>query len=83
MASGGANAQQMQQQLQQLGLGADSVPGAKKAQEEEEDDGEEVDETGVDAKDIELVMTQVSGRTDPISSIMVKDGGDEANGRVI
>lgn len=28
--------------------------------EEEEDDGEEVDETGLEAKDIELVMAQAS-----------------------
>lgn len=61
-AGGGVNDAQMQAQLQQLGLGGDSVPGAKKIQEEEEDDGEEVDETGVDAKDIELVMNQVSSR---------------------
>lgn len=33
--------------------------GAKKA-EEEEDDGEEVDDTGLEAKDIELVMAQAS-----------------------
>ena len=30
------------------------------AKEEEEDDGEEVDETGLESKDIELVMTQAS-----------------------
>ncbi|GAM82873.1 hypothetical protein ANO11243_008590 [Dothideomycetidae sp. 11243] len=34
------------------------APDAKK--EEEEDDGEEVDETGLEAKDIELVMAQAS-----------------------
>lgn len=35
--------------------------GAKKAaEEEEEDDGEEVDDTGLEAKDIELVMAQAS-----------------------
>ena len=31
-----------------------------KKEEEEEDDGEEVDESGVEVKDIELVMTQAS-----------------------
>ncbi|KAH0005827.1 hypothetical protein KCU78_g12659, partial [Aureobasidium melanogenum] len=31
-----------------------------KKEEEEEDDGEEVDETGLEAKDIELVMAQAS-----------------------
>ena len=32
----------------------------KKPVEEEEDDGEEVDETGLESKDIELVMAQAS-----------------------
>lgn len=32
----------------------------KKPAEEEEDDGEEVDETGLEGKDIELVMAQAS-----------------------
>ncbi|CZT16818.1 probable Nascent polypeptide-associated complex subunit alpha [Ramularia collo-cygni] len=34
--------------------------GASKPAEEEEDDGEEVDDTGLEAKDIELVMAQAS-----------------------
>jgi len=33
---------------------------AEKKEEEEEDDGEEVDETGLEPKDIELVMAQAS-----------------------
>ncbi|MCJ1293188.1 GAL4 enhancer protein [Xylographa carneopallida] len=33
---------------------------AKKDEEEDEDDGEEVDDTGLEAKDIELVMAQAS-----------------------
>jgi len=39
-----------------------AVEGAddNKAAEEEEDDGEEVDDTGLEAKDIELVMAQAS-----------------------
>lgn len=32
---------------------------AKKVEEEEEDDGEEVDDSGLESKDIELVMAQV------------------------
>ncbi|EEQ91630.1 GAL4 enhancer protein [Blastomyces dermatitidis] len=36
-----------------------AVEGAEK-KEEEEDDGEEVDDTGLEAKDIELVMAQAS-----------------------
>ncbi|KAF7845726.1 hypothetical protein BT93_L0969 [Corymbia citriodora subsp. variegata] len=34
--------------------------GEAKKEEEEEDDGEEVDDTGLEAKDIELVMAQAS-----------------------
>ncbi|KAJ5109949.1 hypothetical protein N7532_002594 [Penicillium argentinense] len=34
--------------------------GTKKEPEEEEDDGEEVDESGLEAKDIDLVMAQAS-----------------------
>ncbi|GAB7359958.1 hypothetical protein MBLNU230_g7483t1 [Neophaeotheca triangularis] len=42
--------------------GADQGKGieAKKPAEEEEDDGEEVDDTGLESKDIELVMAQAS-----------------------
>lgn len=32
----------------------------KKEEEEEEDDGEEADESGLEAKDIELVMAQAN-----------------------
>jgi len=34
--------------------------GSKKEEQEEEDDGEEVDESGLEAKDIDLVMAQAS-----------------------
>ncbi len=34
--------------------------GEEKKAEEDEDDGEEVDDTGLEAKDIELVMAQAS-----------------------
>ncbi|KAK0346447.1 GAL4 enhancer protein [Friedmanniomyces endolithicus] len=37
-----------------------TVEDSKKPAEEEEDDGEEVDETGLEGKDIELVMAQAS-----------------------
>ncbi|KAK0854782.1 GAL4 enhancer protein [Friedmanniomyces endolithicus] len=37
-----------------------AVEDSKKPAEEEEDDGEEVDETGLEGKDIELVMAQAS-----------------------
>ncbi|KAL8961643.1 MAG: hypothetical protein Q9193_001826 [Seirophora villosa] len=37
-----------------------AIEGADTKKEEEEDDGEEVDDTGIEAKDIELVMAQAS-----------------------
>lgn len=37
-----------------------AIEGADAKKEEEEDDGEEVDDTGIEAKDIELVMAQAS-----------------------
>lgn len=47
-----------QEQGQEQGKGKAPETGAKK--EEEEDDGEEVDEGGLEAKDIDLVMAQAS-----------------------
>lgn len=44
-------------------MGEQRAPKATEPTEEEE--GEEVDETGVEAKDIELVMTQVGTVFDP------------------
>ncbi|KAK8193708.1 putative nascent polypeptide-associated complex subunit [Phyllosticta capitalensis] len=40
--------------------GKGKAPAVEDKKEEEEDDGEEVDETGVETKDIELVMAQAS-----------------------
>ena len=37
-----------------------AIEGGDAKKEEEEDDGEEVDDTGLEAKDIELVMAQAS-----------------------
>ena len=37
-----------------------AIEGAGAKKEEEEDDGEEVDDTGLEPKDIELVMAQAS-----------------------
>jgi len=42
------------------GKSIEGADAAKKAAEEDEDDGEEVDDTGLEAKDIELVMAQAS-----------------------
>jgi nascent polypeptide-associated complex subunit alpha len=64
-----AQAQQMAQQEQQdrmlteqfskLSQGEAGNADQKKEEEEEEDNGEPIDEEGVDAKDIDLVMQQV------------------------
>ena len=37
-----------------------AIEGADAKKDEDEDDGEEVDDTGLEAKDIELVMAQAS-----------------------
>lgn len=37
-----------------------AVEGEKKPAEDDDDDGEEVDDTGLESKDIELVMTQAN-----------------------
>lgn len=37
-----------------------AIEGAEAKKDEDEDDGEEVDDTGLEAKDIELVMAQAS-----------------------
>jgi nascent polypeptide-associated complex subunit alpha len=70
-AAQAAQQQQMLENLAQQGGGGDFAAQAaalagqsgsseKKKEEEEEDDGSPIDEEGVDAKDIELVMSQVS-----------------------
>lgn len=41
-------------------LGKGKAPEAETKNEEEEDDGEEVDESGLESKDIELVMAQAN-----------------------
>ncbi|KAJ5325223.1 hypothetical protein MYU51_020941 [Penicillium brevicompactum] len=41
-------------------LGKGKAPEEDKKEEEEEDDGEEVDESGLESKDIELVMAQAT-----------------------
>ncbi|KAJ5612296.1 GAL4 enhancer protein [Penicillium lagena] len=42
------------------GKGKEPILGEAKKEEEEEDDGEEADESGLEAKDIELVMAQAN-----------------------
>lgn len=55
-----------EQFAQSVSSGAENASGKKKEEEEEEDESEPIDEEGVDAKDIELVMQQVSRRETPI-----------------
>jgi nascent polypeptide-associated complex subunit alpha len=45
---------------QDKGKGKAVEAGEEKKDEEDDDDGEEVDESGMESKDIELVMTQAS-----------------------
>lgn len=47
-------------QEQEQGEGKGKAPATEAKKEEEEDDGEEVDESGLEAKDIDLVMAQAS-----------------------
>lgn len=50
----------LSEQFSQLSSGAGGNADKKKEEEEEEDDSEPIDEEGVDAKDIDLVMSQTS-----------------------
>ena len=51
-------------------------PPSPRAAVEEEDDGEEVDESGVEPKDIELVMTQASVPRGRAVKALKASGGD-------
>lgn len=44
----------------EIDLGKGKAPETEAKKEEEEDDGEEVDESGLEAKDIDLVMAQAN-----------------------
>ena len=66
-------AQQLVSQAQQ-NREAPAVEEGKKEEAEEEDDGEEVDEDGVEAKDVELVMTQAGvGRKKAVKALKNND----------
>ncbi|WFD05500.1 GAL4 enhancer protein [Malassezia vespertilionis] len=83
-----AQAQAAQQMLAadgQQGAGADGgaepifkpsdLTGGKRVDEEEEDDGSPIDETGVDSKDVDLVMEQVSvSRRKAVKALKENDG---------
>jgi nascent polypeptide-associated complex subunit alpha len=66
-------AQQLVSQAQQRAA-APAPEEEKKEEVEEEDDDEEVDETGVDEKDIELVMMQANvGRKKAVQALQNND----------
>ncbi|KAL4452474.1 hypothetical protein ABPG75_008136 [Micractinium tetrahymenae] len=73
----GAAAEQFRM-AEAMGAGAGPAAAAARAAEpaaEEEEEGEEVDETGVEAKDIELVMTQAGvGRAKAVKALKNADG---------
>ncbi|PWN28985.1 nascent polypeptide-associated complex, alpha subunit [Jaminaea rosea] len=69
-----------EQFAQSVGSGAENQTGAgKKKEEEEEDDSEPIDEEGVDAKDIELVMQQVSCSRRKAVKALKESNGDLIN----
>ena len=70
-----------EQFAQSMGSGqeAAAAAGKKKEEEEEEDDGEPIDEEGVDAKDIELVMQQVSCSRRKAVKALKESNGDLIN----
>ena len=60
-----------------MGGGAGPAPSRSMAQaaDEEEDEGEDVDDSGVEAKDIELVMTQAGvSRGKAVKALRNADG---------
>jgi nascent polypeptide-associated complex subunit alpha len=66
-------AQQLVSQAQQ-GREAPAAVESKEEEAEEEDDGEEIDETGVQEKDVELVMTQAGvGRKAAVTALKNHD----------
>ncbi|KDN40267.1 nascent polypeptide-associated complex, alpha subunit [Tilletiaria anomala UBC 951] len=76
--------QAQQQEMQGLGDGSDfaaqaaALAGAgtsEKKEEEEEEDGEPIDETGLDTKDIELIIQQTNcSRRKAVKSLKASDG---------
>ncbi|KAJ8609590.1 hypothetical protein MRB53_039041 [Persea americana] len=72
-----ANAAQQMAAQQQADSGKGKAPAQleSKKDEEEEDDGEEVDSSGIEEKDIELVMSQASvGRKKAVKALKENDG---------
>jgi nascent polypeptide-associated complex subunit alpha len=68
-----------EQFAQSVGSGGESAAGKKKEEEEEEDESEPIDEEGVDAKDIELVMQQVScSRRKAVKALKESNGDRES-----
>lgn len=73
-----------EQFAQSMGSGQENAAGGgaagkQKQEEEEEDDGQPIDEEGVDAKDIELVMQQVSCSRRKAVKALKESNGDLIN----
>ncbi|PWN20601.1 nascent polypeptide-associated complex, alpha subunit [Microstroma glucosiphilum] len=68
-----------EQFAQSVGSGAEGAAGKQKEEEEEEDESEPIDEEGVDAKDIELVMQQVSCSRRKAVKALKESNGDLIN----
>ena len=64
---------------QSMSAGQENTAGGKKKEEvEEEDESEPIDEEGVDAKDIDLVMQQVScSRRKAVKALKESNGDRE------
>ena len=58
---------------------AADLASSKKVEEEEEDDGTPIDETGVDAKDVDLVIEQVSCSRRKAVKALKENNGDLIN----
>ncbi|CBQ69877.1 related to nascent polypeptide-associated complex alpha chain [Sporisorium reilianum SRZ2] len=74
MAQAEAQERLLAESLQSSGAGAE-----KKAEEEEDDDDSPIDEEGVDAKDIDLVMQQVSCSRRKAVKALKESNGDLIN----
>lgn len=72
-------AQQLVSQAQQIRETPAAAEGKTEDVEEEEDDGEEVDEEGIDPKDLELVMAQAGAKRKAAIKALKNNDNDIVN----
>ena len=60
-----------------------AIEGAEAPKDEEEDDGEEVDDTGLEEKDIELVMAQASVSRKKAAKALKENDNDIVNSMLV